>query len=102
MARERGRPAELPEELVYLRLAVTPEEHRQIKVAAALAGLSMAQFARRSVAEAARAKATSAGLDPARLPQAETAPGGGATDASAEGEAGGTNKGRRGRKKPGA
>ena len=68
-ARARGRPREQPENLVYLRLAVTPEEHRQIQVAAALAGISMAQFARRSVVEAACRKIAEGGLDPKRLPE---------------------------------
>jgi hypothetical protein len=71
MARQRGRPREQPQDLVYLRLAVTPAEHRQIQVGAALAGVSMAQFARRSVADAARAKIVAEGLDPSRLPEAD-------------------------------
>ncbi len=70
MAKERGRPRELPEDLVYLRLAVTPLEHRQIRVATGLAGGSMAQFARRAVVEAAREALAASGLDPDRLPEA--------------------------------
>ena len=69
MDRKRGRPRVQPEGMVYLRLAVAPEEHRQIQVAAGLAGTSMAQFARRSVVNAARQTLAAAGLDPERLPE---------------------------------
>ena len=103
MARQRGRPREQPQDLVYLRLAVTPEEHRQIKVAAALADVSMAQFARRAVAVAARAKIVEGGIDPMRLPEPAGGDGGEVGGASSgEGEVAGgqgdTRKGR-GRKK---
>src|SRR5437868_3910904 len=69
MARQRGRPREHPENLVYLRLAVTPEENHQMHVAAALAGVSMAKFARTSVVDAARRTVAAGGLDPDRLPE---------------------------------
>ncbi len=88
MGRQRGRPRELPEGLVYLRLAVTPVEHRMIQVAAALAGESMAQYARQSVTEAARRAIRAAGLDPERLP---------APAAGGEGDEAG-DKGTRGRR----
>jgi hypothetical protein len=71
MTRPRGRPRQQPEDMVYLRLAVTPQEHRQFQVAAGLAGKSMAQFARTSVAENARRILVAGGLDPDRLPQPE-------------------------------
>jgi uncharacterized membrane protein len=96
MARQRGRPREVPEGLVTLRLAVTPEERRQIQVAAGLAGLSMAQFARKAVVDAARAKIVAGGMDPDRLPDVDAPAGGEAVGGEAGGGAG---KGRRGGKK---